>query len=105
MKKPIVIVIAGLLITSCAYAQKNKKIDPKIQRLIDRTLKNMVFVKGGSFMMGERANRGTYRKHRKRNLLGYGENGPFSIDHPNGKNHIHPYRLELNFSSPLRIAP
>jgi formylglycine-generating enzyme required for sulfatase activity len=53
MKKPIVMVIAGLLITSCACAQGNKRIDPKVQQLIDHTLKNMVFVKGGSFMMGD----------------------------------------------------
>jgi formylglycine-generating enzyme required for sulfatase activity len=41
------------LLCGCAQAQKNSANDSKVQQLIDRTLKDMVFVESGSYMMGD----------------------------------------------------
>jgi formylglycine-generating enzyme required for sulfatase activity len=53
MKKPTLIVMACLLLAACTQASPIKAKDPKFQALVDRTLKNMVFVEGGSYMMGD----------------------------------------------------
>jgi formylglycine-generating enzyme required for sulfatase activity len=45
--------MACLLLAACTQAPPIKAKDPKFQALVDRTLKNMVFVEGGSYMMGD----------------------------------------------------
>jgi sulfatase modifying factor 1 len=56
MKISMLTVFACLLLTACSQAQPIKAKDPKYQPLVDRTLKNMVFVEGGSYMMGDQKN-------------------------------------------------
>lgn len=40
-----------LCLTFCAYAQTTKS--EEVQQLINKTYQQMIFVKGGSFMMGD----------------------------------------------------
>jgi sulfatase modifying factor 1 len=47
------LLLVCLLLTACVKAQPIKAKVPKYQPLVDRTLKNMVFVEGGSYMMGD----------------------------------------------------
>ncbi|RSB52968.1 sulfatase, partial [Acinetobacter soli] len=39
--------------TSTKAAQPSAELQQKIQKLVEKTKKNMIFVEGGSFMMGD----------------------------------------------------
>jgi formylglycine-generating enzyme required for sulfatase activity len=52
MKKSAMIMIACLLLTACTQGPIKAK-NPEFQALVDRTIESTVFVKGGSFMMGD----------------------------------------------------
>ncbi len=59
------ILAAVLLITGLGGCNISKAADPEVQAFIDKTLSNLVFVEGGSFMMGDAGRevtdeRGTY---------------------------------------------
>jgi formylglycine-generating enzyme required for sulfatase activity len=54
MKIIIRTMVACLLLTACSQPIKAKNSEH--QALVDRTLQNMVFVEGGSFMMGDQKN-------------------------------------------------
>jgi formylglycine-generating enzyme required for sulfatase activity len=53
MQKPTLIVMACLLLAACPSI---KAKDPEFQPLVDRTLRDMIFVEGGSYMMGDQKN-------------------------------------------------
>lgn len=54
-KHALIISVLSLLISACAQAQPvaNKHSDPRVQELIERTLRQVVFLEGGSFEMGD----------------------------------------------------
>ena len=57
MKQTGIFLVVFLVVASCnangTKTEHQKNIDAKVRALVDETLKNMVFVKGGSFMMGD----------------------------------------------------
>lgn len=55
MKSALVIPVLTLMLGACAHAQPtaDKSSDPRIQELTERTLRQIVFIEGGSFDMGD----------------------------------------------------
>jgi formylglycine-generating enzyme required for sulfatase activity len=53
MRRLTLTLIACVLFSACVQAQERKEMDTKVQQLAKRILKNMVFVEGGSYTMGD----------------------------------------------------
>jgi formylglycine-generating enzyme required for sulfatase activity len=68
-----------LILTSASLVVSCKPSDADVHKLVEKTLDNMVFVKGGTFMMGDGP--GTYvdptgKKHVREAWTGYRDNKP-----------------------------
>jgi len=53
VKKIVTMMLASCLFLSSSPAQAQDQPTPAVQQLIDRVLQQMIFVKGGSYMMGD----------------------------------------------------